>query len=122
MKPKFFNTARAVSRKSPSEVKVGAVIVKGNAEISVGFNNMKKTHPKSPHPFKTIHAEFDAILGVDPADLEGATIYVFREFKDGTRAMSKPCEFCEAALRSAGIHVCYYTGHDSFERIDYVDL
>ena len=118
MKLKFFNLARLVSRKSPSEVKVGCVIVQGNREISVGFNDMRKTHPRSPHPFRTRHAEFDATLGVSLDDLEGATAYVYRELKDGSLALAKPCKFCQRALKEAGIHVCYFTCDKGYERMD----
>ena len=59
MNVKFFNLAGKVARLSNNpKFKLGCVIVRGSKVISVGTNNIK-THPRSTHPFKSLHAEMD---------------------------------------------------------------
>jgi len=115
---RFFNLAKKISYKSTHDQhRLGAVIVKKNKIISVGFNQAK-THTKSKHPMRTIHAEFDAILNVPRNELQNAHVYVYRETKDGKLAASKPCKFCHQMLKSLGIQKVYYTsinGYHSYE-------
>lgn len=92
---------------------VGALIIKGNRVLSWGYNR-NKTHSRSPHFYKHIHAEFDAIRKCDPEDLIGATIYVSRSKKDGTPALSKPCPSCRSMLKSMGVETVFYTTEGSY--------
>ena len=109
MKLRFFDIAKAASKKAEHHShQIGAVIVKKNRVISIGANKLK-SHPKSRHPFKSLHAEHSAILGIDKKHLEGASIYVFRQLKSGTNAMAKPCAYCEMALRDCGLKSAYWT-------------
>lgn len=109
MKPKMFQLAQRISQKSPSRFKLGCIIAKRNKVITVGFNNMDKSHPKTKDPWKNIHAEFHALIGLSKNDSKGCTAYVYRETKDGKTANAKPCQTCEAALKLAGIKKVYYT-------------
>jgi tRNA(Arg) A34 adenosine deaminase TadA len=113
-KQKFFDLAARISRKSPSIPKLGCVIVKKNAVLSAGFNNKNKTHTRSNHPFKTLHSEIHALLGLDFKDTQGAVAYVYREIADGTPAMSRPCPSCMMALKIAGIKRVFYTTDGSW--------
>lgn len=116
MKRKYFDLAQKLSLKSTHpKHQLGCVIVKKNEVIGLGFNKFK-THPKSPHPYQMIHAELDAMLGISREVLSGADVYVYRETKDGSQALAKPCAYCEAALKEVGIKNVYYTidwGYDS---------
>ncbi len=56
-----------------------------------------------------IHAEFDAIIGADPADLKNSTVFVYRETKGGFIGLAKPCKVCQDMLHSVGIRDVYYT-------------
>lgn len=73
-----------------------------------------KTHPKSPHEFKSVHAEFMAVADAD-FDIEGATAYIFREHKNGTMAMAKPCESCWKFLMEHGVKSVVYSFEGSFK-------
>ena len=43
-------------------------------------------------------------------DFSDVTVYIYRELKDGTLAMSYPCRSCRKLLRDLGIRtVCYTT-------------
>ena len=108
MKVKFFQIAKAASKHSDHPAhQLGAVIVKGNKIISVGFNK-NKTHTKSNHAWKRLHAELCAIIKAKQ-DLTGSSIYVYRETKNGNLGLSRPCPSCMEAIQEAGINKIYYT-------------
>jgi len=108
MNLKFFDLAKKVSKLSNHKHhKIGSVIVRGNKVISVGINNIK-THPRSLHPFFSLHSEMAAIL-LAKQDLIGCEIYVFRQIKDGTTAIAKPCQYCEQMIKEASIKEIHYT-------------
>jgi len=115
---KYFELAKRLSLKSDHyQFKIGSVLVKKNRIISTGFNSLK-THPRSPHKYKSVHSEFMCVLGISAYDLAGATIYVYRETKDGNKAMAKPCKYCDRMLEQCGVKTVYYTvkeGIDSYE-------
>lgn len=114
----YLRMAKQVSKKSDHHShKMGCVIVKGNKVLGTGFNAMK-THPKSPHTYKNIHAEFMATLNARPASIDGATAYVFREQKNGTWAVAKPCKDCRKFLMDSGIRKVVYSFEGSFQQED----
>lgn len=115
MKTRYFDLAKKMARKSPSKFKLGCVIVKKNKVISVGFNDMTKTHPQSNSSFNTLHAEVDALIGLDFDITKDCDVYVFREHKDGRLALAKPCPTCMMALRKAGIRNIYHTIDDGYD-------
>lgn len=121
MKLKFFKLAKKLSLKSTHpQFKLGCVLVKRNAIVSLGFNQIK-THPKSVfHPFNQLHAELDAILTADKRELQGSTLYIYRQHANGTLAISRPCKYCRAALVSVGVKKVYFTddGGYSYENLD----
>lgn len=109
MKLKFFELAKAVSKQSDHpDHALGAVIVKKNKVISVGFNTMK-THPKCTFWHQRTHAELSAIIKAK-TDLRGCTIYIYREDKMGKLSISRPCYSCMAVIEMVGIkYICYTT-------------
>lgn len=117
MKLKFFEIAKAASKHSDHPAhKLGAVIVKGNKIISVGFNK-NKTHTKSNHAWKRLHAEICAIIKTKE-DLTGCNIYVYRETKLGNLGMARPCPSCLAAIQESGIkRICYTTDNGYTEEM-----
>lgn len=104
---------------STDRFRVGAVVYRGSRILGLGFNSMDKTHPKSPHPYHSIHAEFDALLDAVNSQaytsfnwsetLHGADIYVHRLKADGTPGLAKPCVYCYQMLRMAGIRKIGYS-------------
>lgn len=112
---KFFDIAKKLSKKSTYVHQLGAVVVKKRKPVGFGYNQPNKTHPKSNNRFQTLHAELHAILGLTKEDTSGATIYVYREHKNGLPANSKPCEFCQMIIKEAGIKRVCYTGNGKYE-------
>lgn len=111
----FLNIARQASQRSDHHShRIGCVIVKGNRVLGTGWNRLR-THPKSPHQYKSIHAEFMAAINAGD-DIKGATAYVFRAQKDGTWAMSRPCESCWKYLMELGIKNVVYSFEGSFKQ------
>lgn len=107
----YFDHAKKESKNSDYRVKVGAVLVIGKHMIK-GFNKIK-THPKFANPEEhtkvSIHAEIDCILKSKQYDIDGSSIYVYRETKDGDIANSRPCAACIKELRKRGVRRIYYT-------------
>lgn len=94
--------------------KMSCVIANKNRVVSIGFNKYK-THTKSKNTHPYIHAELAAILDNKFADLNGCTAYVYREHKNGTPAISKPCNHCMQMLKIAGIKKVWYNNGDKEE-------
>lgn len=114
MNIKFFDLAKKVSKLSNHHHhKIGSVIVRGSKIVSVGTNNLK-THPRSPHPFFSLHSEAAAIL-LAKQDLYGCDIYVYRETKDGVPAMSRPCIYCLPFVKGSGISEIHYSVNGGYK-------
>ena len=116
---RHFELATKLALKSEYKYKLGCVIAKKNRIVGLGFNKPYKTHPDSPNEFKNIHAELDALIGVDHKDLQDATVYVSRIRKDGRLALSMPCQHCMELLRKAGVGVVYWTTDDDTKGYHY---
>lgn len=117
MKLKYFELAKQLSFKSDHHShKLGSVIVKKNKVIGLGFNKYK-THTKSNHPFRHVHAEFDALIGCSREDLLGASIYVYRQTKSGIPAIAKPCASCMSMLTQSGISDIFYSIEGGYEHL-----
>lgn len=116
---RFFELAQKLSKFSDhSQHHLGCVIVRGNKVVGMGFNQLK-THSKSPHKYKSIHAEFHAIIKSRSEDLSGCVAYIYRETKSGHPAMARSCSYCMDAFRLAGVETIYYSSPEGFleERI-----
>ena len=85
-----------------------------------------KTNPKqkrlNAHRFSvdtphTIHAELACLLPLinrKDINFSDLSLYIYREFKSGELAPSRPCASCEALIKSLGIRNIYYTGTQSY--------
>lgn len=90
--------------KDPS-TKVGAVIVRGNALVSMGYNGfprrvrdeLERLADRETRLLFTVHAELNAILQAK-RDLEGMALI-------STHA---PCPSCAAAIAQSGIREVYF--------------
>ena len=95
--------------------KLGAVVAIGNSILSVGWNK-DKTHPKSPHAWKHVHAEMDAIIKAGK-NCEGADLYVARIGRDGTLRNAKPCPACMSLILASGLHKVHFTDNGGWSTI-----
>lgn len=95
--------------------KIGALIAKGKRLISVGWNK-SKTHPKSTHPWKHIHAEMSAIINSNTS-LRGCTMYVARIGKDNQLRNAKPCKYCMELIHTTGIKEIIFTNNSNWVKL-----
>jgi deoxycytidylate deaminase len=112
---KFFEIAKKLSYKSTSHFKLGCCIANKNKLINVGYNDMKKTHPKSTTYDNYIHAELSALIGCSFKETRGATVYLYRETKDQKLATSRSCSHCYQLLKLAGIKKLAYSTPSGFK-------
>ena len=128
----YIAAARAVSELSDHKQKIGCVVVNKHRIISSGANSSTKCHKVQAELDKArfgidspgkIHAETACLLPLikNGVNLSDATIFVYRELKDGTPAMARPCPSCEKLIRSCGIKRMYYSvnGAIAYEKIIY---
>lgn len=116
----FFNAAKAVSTLSNHKHKLGCVIVKGHKIISSSCNSATKCSSIQAKMDKdmfgeesrgALHAEVDALLPLmrRGEDLTNASIYVYREHKNGVLACARPCSRCEKLIKQCGIKRIHFT-------------
>ena len=130
----YLSCAKAISDMSDHKFQIGAVLVKGHKIISSGCNSSDRTDPIQAKldsekygvecPGR-IHAETDCLLPFikKRKNLNGAVLYVYREHKDGTLAMSRPCSSCMQLIRQCGIRdiVYYVEGGIAREKLEFMN-
>lgn len=123
----FFNVAREISFLSDyRKARLGAVVVEGKHIVSTGHNS-NKTNPTQarynsyrrigPEYMPRVHAEVSALnslIGKKEIDFSRLKVFVYRELKDGTRAMARPCPSCMALMKDLGIRKVFYSTPDGF--------
>lgn len=93
---------------STHRFRVGSIIY-GTKRVPIGwgYNKADKTHPKSPHPFKSIHSEFAAFLVAFrrrfDEDMSELSIYTHRLLKNGEPGLAAPCPWCRELLLKVGV-------------------
>lgn len=123
----WFKLARKSSFKSDysgcGRARIGCVISYKGTTLAQGFNT-DRTHTIQAKynkwrykdcgnkylPCKT-HAEIMALSKIQYLDIDFSKvhIYVYRELRDGTLAMARPCPACFAAIKALGIKYVHYT-------------
>lgn len=121
---RFLAIARMLALKSDNQDhKHGCVVVYKNKIIGKGYNKTS-THPKSNSRYKKLHAEVSAINNALKSfdELSRCVLYVYREHKDGTPALSKPCKSCAEYINTYGINVVVYTIQNGWKLETYESL
>ena len=119
---------------SDHRYKIGAAVVDKHRIISTGVNSNTKCSAHQARldtdmygglHFGKVHAETDALIPLikNKVDLTDATIFVYREHKDKSTALARPCERCMKLIKSCGIKTIYYTTEDgiAIEKLNYFD-
>lgn len=123
----LFKLARECSLQSDysGSARVGCVVVYKHCVLAKGSNS-NKTHTEQEkyniwryknsgnkyQPSK-LHAEIQSLSKIKYLDIDWSKvhIYIYRELKDGTLAMARPCQACLAAIKDLKIkHLHYSTG------------
>lgn len=129
-----FQKAKAASMLSDFPThKLGAVMMLGNKVLAVGYN-ITKTHPiQKKYNIERgydpdvknngqIHAEMMCLINTKYLDVDWSrvSLYIYREHKDHTTAIAKPCPACEKAIRERGINQVYFTTEEiPYKKINY---
>lgn len=134
MNERYFKFAREASfhatyvgshRFSPM---IGAVAVYKGSIVATASNS-NKTSPlqakynvyrfREADTLDKVHAEVGIVQKLrwkfgDSIDWSKVHIYLYREYKDGSLAPSRPCPSCMALLKELGIKKIYYTTEDGY--------
>lgn len=116
---RHMETAISIARDTVpfANAKIGAVLLHHNTVVAVANNNNPKTHPLARRYGKNRnalypHAEIAVLRNAQKRGFKNwrsATLLIARVLRDGTVAMSKPCEGCSIAIRNFNIGKVYYT-------------
>lgn len=113
---RVFNAALAVAISSEgtgkrNSYRLGAVLFDRIGKIVAAKTNSKKTHPTlsryTDYPY--LHAESACVIGHGMDNCGGLSLMVVRVLRDGTIALSKPCDVCQAVMARSGLEDVYYT-------------
>lgn len=125
---KYFSKARQVATTSDfHKIHVGCIAVYQGRIIGIGCNS-NKTHPKQDYynRFRNkdeietyipkLHAEIDCLNSIRHLEINFSKVklYVYREKKDRSYGMARPCPSCIVAINDLGIRQLYYTTDDGF--------
>lgn len=127
---KYLSLARHACYYSDNKrARVGCVLIYHGKVLSVGWNLEDKEHPmqKQMNALRgfdpnasgqrsTLHAEMSACLKVRHYDIDWnkVSMFVYRIKKDGTRALSRPCQACAGYAKELGIRNIYYSTDDGY--------
>ena len=120
----YIGIAEAVAKRSTCiRRQYGAVIVKNDRIVSTGYNGSPRNETNCcdlgscwredhgiPHGERyekcmAVHAEMNAIINANPADMIGATLYL-AGVEDGKQIEKpEPCLLCEKMIRNAQIRM-----------------
>ena len=120
---KFFKHAKAASEMSSfPKVHIGAIVTYGSKVVGVGFNSRKSSPIQKKYNIERgydpnvknngqIHAEMMCLINTKylEVDWSKVSLYIYREHKDHTTALAKPCPACEKAIKERGIKQVYFT-------------
>lgn len=65
----------------------------------------------------SVHAEIACLTKIKYLDIDFSkvTLFVYREHKNGKRAVAKPCPACTKFIKDMGIRDVFYTIEDGWE-------
>lgn len=116
--------AKAATYSGPSKVKLGCIAVYHGTILAKGCNSDKTHTTQAKYNYlrydasllgkycpSKAHAEISVLQKIKYLDIDFSkvTLFIYREFKDGTPAIAKPCASCTAAARELGIRTLVYT-------------
>lgn len=104
--------AVAAAKQSKHRWKVGACLIDGPRLVVA--HNAKKTSPfvskvRGYHEGSHLHAEAALFGRSQTGAFRGAAVYVYRERKDGSPGLSRPCGGCIQVLRQHQIRKVIYS-------------
>jgi deoxycytidylate deaminase len=116
----FLDLAKYYASLSRAKKQHGAIVVKGNRIMGIGYNK-NKNDPKyiSEEHVKqhsSRHAEWEAMRDAN-WNVKGATLYVARVNRQGQTRNSEPCPLCKIKIQTMGIKKVIYTTGEQWNSI-----
>lgn len=130
----YFNIAKEVSKLSDFPgVQIGACAVYKHKVISTGYNSqrtspLQKKYNKyrftvdTPH---TCHAEIACLkplIGRKSINFKNVELYVYRENKNGTPLLARPCCSCEKLIRDLKIKKVFFSTYGGYVSEEFYDM
>ena len=113
---------------------LGAALYYNGVLLATGCNSTKTSplqkrlnaerdfNPDQSGVVNSLHAEIRALSKVKYLDIDfdKTTLYIYREYANGNKAMARPCPACMRYIKELGIkNICYSTADGiTEERID----
>lgn len=95
---------------------------KKTSPIQKALNKQRGFDPDECGSYNPIHAEVSCLGKAKDAniDFNRAVVFVYREHKNGEKAMARPCKGCMKALKDFGVKTICYTTESGYcvERIE----
>lgn len=122
----YFNIAKEVSKLSDfPNIKIGCCAVYKHKVISTGFNTQRTSpiqkkynrHRFTEDTKHACHAELSCLkplIGRKDIEFKNIKLYVYRQYKDGNPALSRPCPSCMKLITELGIKNIYFTNDGGF--------
>ena len=133
----FFKYAKNMSEMSSfPRVHIGCVATYGNKVIATGFNSTKSNpiqkkynqyrdfteDPKASWLEHSLHAEIATLKQLEHSDIDfgKCELWVYREKRDGSLGMCRPCSACLKYISDLGIKVVHYTTDEAYVMEEFV--
>ena len=106
---RYLNMAKEASKQSDfKQHHLGAVAIYKGSLLATGHNSTK-TSPRQK--------EFNRERGWDVEDSKAhntVRLYVYREHKNGVKALARPCPACQKMIKDMGIKEVWFTTENGF--------
>lgn len=122
-----FHWAKEASKQSVyPQHHLGAAVVYKGVLLAVGYNSNKTSPVQKEYnkqrdfdvdtAINSLHAECACLNKIRRLniDFSKAVLFVYRERKNGKRAMARPCRACMQYVKDLGIKHVYYTTDDGW--------
>lgn len=126
---RYFNMAKAISQNSDfHQHHLGAVVIYRGGLLATGYNSTKTSPVQKQYnrargydveascAYNTVHAEVACLSKIRYLDIDfsKASIYIYREHKNGTKALARPCPACRKMIKDMGIKEVWFTTEDGY--------
>lgn len=126
---RYLNMARDASKESNfKQHHLGAVAIYKGSLLATGHNSTK-TNPRQKEfnrergwdveasdAHNTVHAEMACLSKIRYLDIDFSKVklYVYREHKNGVKALARPCPACQKMIKDMGIKEVWFTTENGF--------
>ena len=126
---RYLDMAKEASKNSDfTKHRLGAVAIYHGSLLATGFNS-KKTNPRqmllnrergwradTNEFYNPIHAELACLSKIRYLDIDFSKVwlYIYREHKNGVKALARPCPACQKMIKDMGIKEVWFTTENGF--------